>query len=171
MPRRPGSRKADNQGRRPAFGRGTGSSRGVNEGGPFVPTFVQQVIDPGFDNAGSHTLAGSGIGTSAIAAGVLQITSIDNSYTELPSTVNAPLPAGTYSTVYTILNYVSGSISVASSLTTNLASSSDGTTRSANGTFTENLVLAVARYIGLKGQGAAIVNSMQIDNFTITRVS
>lgn len=171
MPRRPVSRRADNNGRRPAIGRGVGASRGVHAGSPPAPTFVQQVIDPTFDNAGSHTLAGSGIGTSAIAAGVLQITSTDNVYTELPATVNAPLPAGTYSVVYTVLTYVSGTISIANSLTTNLATSTDGTNRVANGTYTESMTLLVPRYIGLKGQGAAVVNSMQIDNFTITRVS
>ncbi len=159
--------------RRPVKGRsraGRGSTGAIGAAA-FQPTFVQQVNDPGFDVAGQHTLAGSGIGTSSVTGGVLQITSTDNVYTELPTTVNAPLPAGTYSVVFTILNYASGTISIANSLTTNLASSTDGTNRAANGTFTESMVLAVPRYIGLKGQGAAVVNSMQIDNFTIQRTA
>jgi hypothetical protein len=132
------------------------------------------VLDPGFAAAGSHTLTGSGLGTSAVTGGVLQITSTTNIYFERPAYTQNQLvlPAGVYSAVYTVLNYVSGSIAVVSAsdtaFATNLVS---GTTRSANGTYTENITLLTPGYIGLSGKGAAIVDSMQIDNFTITRVS
>jgi hypothetical protein len=135
---------------------------------------TQRVLDPGFAAAGSHTLTGSGLGTSAVAGGVLQITSTTNVYFERPTYTQGAvmLEAGTYSTVYTVLNYASGSIAVVGASDTafsvNLVS---GTTRSANGTYTENITLATPGWIGLSGKGAAIVDSMQIDNFTITRVS
>jgi hypothetical protein len=132
--------------------------------------FDQQVLDPGFASAGSHTLGGAGIGTSAVAGGVLQITSTTAAYTELPATRLNPLPAATYLVTFTIGSYASGTISIAASATANLASSTDGTSRTADGTYAENLVLATPGYIGLKGQGAAVVNSMQIDNLTIVRV-
>ncbi len=158
-------------GRRPAA-RPAQPGSGRSAGGGVQPTFVQQVADPGFDVAGSWTLGGSGIGTSAVAGGVLQITSTDNLYTAVPATVNTPLPIGNYSVTYTILNYASGSIAIVHSASADLSSSTDGTIRSGNGTFTQTLGgWSVPRYIGLKGQGAAVVNSMQIDNMTITRVS
>lgn len=137
-------------------------------------SLAQMVLDPGFAVAGSHTLSGSGLGTSAVTGGVLQVTSTTNIYFERPAyTQNQQvLPAGNYTTTYTVLNYVSGSIAVVSAsdiaFSTNLVS---GTTRSANGTYTEAISLLTPGYIGLSGKGAAIVDSMQIDNFTITRVS
>lgn len=141
-------------------------------GSPYPPAnFSQMVTDPGFASAPAWTLAGSGIGTSAVAGGVLQITSTDNVYTAVPATA-LPLPGGIYTVVFTILNYVTGSISIAASAAAALSSSTDGTTRSANGTYTQNIFLAApGGFIGLKGQGAAVVNSMQIDNFTITRAA
>ncbi len=168
---RPSSRSAVAGGGRGVGGRGGGGS-GSSGGGGVQPTFVQQVIDPTFDDATKHTLGGAGIGTSAVAGGVLQITSTTAAYTELPTTINAPLPAGTYTVTFTVLNYASGSISIASSAVVGLTSSTDGTTRSADGTYTESLVVAnPSGYIGLKGQGAAVVNSLQVDNFTFRRVS
>ena len=131
----------------------------------------QEVVDPGFSDASKWTLSGSGLGTSAVTGGVLQITSTTNVYFALPATNFTPLPAGVWTVTYTILNYVSGSISMCSSLSSSLSSSTDGTTQSANGTYTENIQLLLPGYIGLKGQGAAIVDSMQIDNFTITRAA
>lgn len=133
----------------------------------------QRVLDPGFAAAGSHTLIGSGLGTSAVVGGVLQITSTTNVYFERPTYISGLLlEAGTYTTVYTVLNYATGSIAVVAAsdtaFTSNLVS---GTTRSANGTYTENITLATPGYIGLSGKDAAIVDSMQIDNFTITRAS
>jgi hypothetical protein len=139
-------------------------------GGLGEAFFAQQVVDPGFSAAGSHTLGGAGIGTSAVAGGVLQITSTTAAYTELPATRITPLPAGTYTVTFTIGSYVSGTISIAASANVALTSSTDGTNRTANGTYAENLVLATPGYIGLKGQGAAVVNDMQIDNLTIVRV-
>lgn len=137
----------------------------------FVPTFVQQVVDTGFLNAGLATLGGTGIGTSAVTGGVLSIVSTTAAYYLRPSTVNAPLPAGTYRVTYTISGYVSGAISIAASANTDLSSSVDGTTRSANGTYTETITLATPGYIGLKGQGAAVINAFSVDDLTIQRVS
>lgn len=134
---------------------------------------VQRVLDPGFAVAASHVLTGSGLGTSAVTGGVLQITSTTNVYFERPLYASGSiLEAGTYSTTYTILSYTTGSIAVIAAddpaFALNLVS---GTTRAANGTFTENIVLARQGYIGLGGKGGAIVDSMQIDNFTIMRVA
>lgn len=71
----------------------------------------QRVLDPGFAAAGSHTLIGSGLGTSAVVGGVLQITSTTNVYFERPTYISGLLlEAGTYTTVYTVLNYATGSI-------------------------------------------------------------
>lgn len=133
----------------------------------------QRVLDSGFAVAAAHILTGSGIGTSAVTGGVLQVTSVTNVYFERPLyAVNTLLEAGAYSTTFTIGSYATGSIAVVAAEDTafsvNLVS---GTTRSANGTYTENITLARAGYIGLSGKGAAIVDSMQIDNFTIARVS
>ena len=139
-------------------------------GGLSAAFYAQQVIDPGFADAGSHTLGGAGIGTSAVAGGVLQITSINADYTAVPATKLSPLPAGTYTVTFTVGSYVSGEISPAASATADLASPTDGSSRSADGTYTEDLVLTTPGYIGLRGQGAAVVNSMQIDNLTIVRV-
>ena len=146
-----------------------GKSLGVNG-----PKYVQLVIDTGFAVAGSHTLGGSGISTSAIAGGVLTIASLTNVYYERPTFSAQPLTAGTYTVVFTISSYVAGSISITSSSNTDLSTggnSRDGTTRTANGTYTENIVLLVTGYIGLRGQGAAIVNSMAIDNLTVVRAA
>lgn len=134
---------------------------------------LQRVLDSGFATAGYHVLTGSGLGTSAVSGGVLQITSTTNVYFERPLyAIGITLEAGTYSTTYTVGSYITGSIAVVAAEDTafsvNLVS---GTTRSANGTYTENITLARAGYIGLSGKGGAIVDSMQIDNFTITRVS
>lgn len=134
---------------------------------------TQRVLDPGFTVAASHVLTGSGLGTSSVTGGVLQITSTTNIYFERPLYASGSiLEAGTYSTTYTIGSYLTGSIAVIAAddpaFALNLVS---GTTRAANGTFTENIVLARQGYIGLGGKGGAIVDSMQIDNFTITRVA
>lgn len=161
---------------RPLKGRGTTVSSGG--GGLGLPAFsgaqVQLVTDPGFASAPSHTLGGSGIGTSSVTGGVLQITSTDNNYYERPAFTSEPLVAGTYTVVFTILNYSSGTISITSSSNTDLTTGGntrDGTNRAANGTFTENIVLLVTGYIGLRGQGAAVVNSLQVDNLTVTRAA
>ncbi|MDB6036011.1 MAG: hypothetical protein JWM16_6349 [Verrucomicrobiales bacterium] len=156
------------------------SSRGsgpAGEGGGGLnlpaPDFrTQWVTDPGFASGGSHTLSGSGLGTSSVTGGVLQITSTDNVYFERPTFSTEPLVAGTYTVTFTILNYSTGSISLVSSPNTNLTTSAIlGTIRAANGTFTENIVLASGGYIGLSGRGSAVVNSMQIDNLTVQRAA
>jgi hypothetical protein len=133
----------------------------------------QFVSDPGFASAGSWTLGGAGIGTSAVAAGVLQVTSTSNAYTVSPALTQTPLPAGKYTLVYTVLNYVSGTIGSAYSNTpaVTLTGGVAGAARTANGTYTETITLLIPGIIGLAGQGAAIVNSLQVDNLTITRVS
>lgn len=133
---------------------------------------AQRVLDSGYAVAAAHVLTGSGIGTSAVTGGVLQVTSVTNVYFERPLyAVNTLLEAGTYSTTFTIGSYATGSIAVVAAEDTafsvNLVS---GTTRSVNGTYTENITLTRAGYIGLSGKGASIVDSMQIDNFTVTRV-
>lgn len=161
------------RGSRPAQGRGSSPST-LGTIAISGPKFVQQVIDTGFASAGSHTLGGSGISTSAIAAGVLTIASITNVYYERPTFTSQPLTAGTYTVTYTISSYVAGSISITSSTNTDLSTggnSRDGTTQAANGTYTENIVLLLAGYIGLRGQGAAIVNSMVIDDLTVVRAA
>lgn len=156
-------------------GRGSSASGGGGGiGSNFNGLMLQLVVDTGFASAPAHTLGGSGIGTSAVAGGVLQITSTDNNYYERPQFISEPLVAGTYTVVFTILNYSSGTISITSSSNADLTtggSTRDGTNRAANGTFTENIVLLVTGYIGLRGQGAAVVNSMQIDNLTVTRAA
>lgn len=131
-----------------------------------------RVLDPGYAVAAAHVLTGSGLGTSAVTGGVLQITSTTNVYFARPLyAVSLILEAGTYSTTFTIGSYVTGSVAVVAADDTafslNLVSV---TTRSANGTYTENITLARAGYIGISGKGASIVDSMTIDNFTITRV-
>jgi hypothetical protein len=165
---------------RPVKGRsraGRGSTGSAGAGGldaNFDHKPVQLVVDPGFASAPSHTLGGSGIGTSSVTGGVLQITSTDNVYYERPQFIAEPLTAGTYTVVYTILNYSSGTISITSSSNPDLTVGTnrrDGTNRAANGTFTESLVVLVSGYIGLRGQGAAVVNSLQVDNLTVTRAA
>lgn len=133
---------------------------------------LEQLVDPGFADNTKWTLAGSGIGTSAVSGGVLQITSVTNVYTAVGAyAFNTPLKPGTYTVVYTILNYVAGSISASASTAADLSSSTDGTTNSANGTYTQDLGLPSGGYIGLKGEGAAIVNNLQIDNMSIKKSS
>lgn len=134
---------------------------------------LQRVLDPGYAVAASHILTGSGLGTSSVTGGVLQITSTTNVYFARPLYVSKQVnEAGTYQTQFTIGSYVTGSIAVVGAddplFANNLVS---GTTRAANGTYTENLVMLRPGYIGLGGKGGAIVDSMQIDNFTITRVA
>jgi hypothetical protein len=90
-----------------------------------------------------------------VTGGVLQITSTDHNYYERPTFSTQPLTAGTYQVVFTILNYVAGTISITSSSNTDLSvggNSKDGTNRAANGTYTENIVLLVTGYIGLRGR-------------------
>lgn len=133
----------------------------------------QRAADAGMTNAAQYILSGTGLNTTAIAAGVLTIASLTNVYFVRPAYLgNAVLEAGTYSVTYTVGSYLTGSIAAVgasdTAFSTNLVS---GTTRSANGTYTETITLATPGYIGLSGKGAAIVNSMTIDNFTITRVS
>lgn len=133
----------------------------------------QRVVDSAFNGAGLHVLSGSGISTSAVAAGVLTIASLTNVYFIRPAYLgNATLEPGSYSVTFAIGTYLTGSIApIAASdiaFANNLVS---GTSRSANGTYTETITLAQPGYIGLGGKGAAIVNSMTIDNLTITRVS
>ncbi len=134
---------------------------------------IELVFDGGFAAAGSHTLGGSGIGTSSVTGGVLQITSTTNVYYERPKLTGSsePVGPGTYTVVYTILNYSSGTISITANTNTDLTLGTplDGTNRSANGTYTEDLNISVPSYIGLRGQGASVVNSMQIDNLSIKR--
>lgn len=134
---------------------------------------TQRVIDPGYAVAAAHVLSGSGLGTSSITGGVLQITSVTQVYFARPLyALSQLLEAGSYSVTFTILNYTTGSIAPVSAQDTAFSIGLvTGTTRSANGTYTETIVLAVAGYIGLSGEGAAIVDSMQIDNLTITRVN
>lgn len=134
---------------------------------------AQRVLDPGFAVAASHVLTGSGLGTSAVSSGVLQITSTTNVYFERPLyALSLILEAGTYQTQFTIGSYLTGSIAVVGAddplFALNLVS---GTTRSANGTYIENLVLPRQGYMGLGGKGGVIADSMTIDNFTITRVA
>lgn len=132
---------------------------------------AQQVVDPGFDAAASWVLTGSGLGTSSVTGSVLSIISTTNVYFARALTQKQPLEPGSYSITYTILNYSTGSISCAVSPNIDMSSSTDGTTRSANGTFTETLTLTAPGYIGLKGQGAAIIDAMQCNDFTAARVA
>jgi len=129
---------------------------------------AQRAVDPNFDSGGLTVLGGSGLGTSSVTGGVLSIISTTNAYFARNPLLLEP---GSYSVSFTILNYVSGAISISCSANTDMSSSTDGTTRSANGTFTESLTLTAPGYIGLKGQGAAIVNALQVDNLSITRVA
>lgn len=133
---------------------------------------TQRVADPGYSSAAAHVLSGSGLGTSSVTGGVLQITSTTQVYFARPLyALSQLLEAGSYSVTFTIGSYISGSIApVAAADTAFSQGLVTGTTRSANGTYTETIVLPVAGYIGLSGEGAAVVDSMQIDNLTIMRV-
>ena len=71
----------------------------------------QQTADSGFAAASQWTLSGTGIGTSAVTGGVLQITSTTNVYYALPATADTPLYPGIYTVTFTILNFTSGAIS------------------------------------------------------------
>ncbi len=167
MPVRPLARPLARPLVRPGFAGGGGASGGDSS----RASWVQQVIDPGFASAGSWTLSGSGIGTSAVAGGVLQITSTTNVYFVLPATRSAPLEPGVYTVTFTVLNYVSGTIGTIFSTSSALSGGTVGTGQTANGTYTETLTLPAGGYIGLGGQGAAVVNSLQVDNMTIQRAA
>lgn len=132
----------------------------------------QRVVDPAFNATALHILSGTGLSTTAVAAGVLTIASLTNVYFIRPAYLgNAVLEPGTYSVTFTIGSYVAGSIApVAAADTAFSTGLVSGTTRGANGTYTENLILTQPGYIGLSGKGISIVNSMTIDNFTIARV-
>jgi hypothetical protein len=134
-------------------------------------TIANLVVDPGFASAGSWTLTGSGIGTSAVAGGVLQVTSVTGVYFVLPATSIAPLAPGTYMVTYTVGTYVSGTIGTIFSTSSALSGGTAGPARTADATYIETLTLPAGGYIGLAGQGAAIVNSLQVDNMTISRAS
>lgn len=157
---------------RPLSGRGAAGGASAAGGGGPAPVWAQQVIDPGFASAGQHVLSGSGIGTSAVAAGVLTIASTTNVYFERPLVLTTPLPQGTYSVTFTISAFATGAISpITASDTAFSANVVLGTSRGANATYTETIVLLVPGYIGLSGRGASIVNSMVIDDLTIQQVS
>lgn len=146
----------------------------LTSGGGASSASVQQIVDPGFADNTKWTLAGSGLGTTSVTGGVLNIASTTNVYTAVPTTYvsGASLPGGTYTITYTILNYVSGSVSVSASASSSLSSSVDSTTQSANGTYTQDILLvAPGGFIGIKGQGAAIADVLQIDNFTVVQSS
>ena len=166
MPVRPLARPLARPTARPGFGNATASGSDSSRA-----SWVQQVVDPGFAAAGSWTLAGTGIGTSAVTGGVLQVTSVDDAYTARPALVAQPLDPGVYTVVFTVLNYVTGTVGTVFSLTTTLIGGTAGAARTANGTYTENVTLVAGGYIGLGGQGAAIVNSLQVDDMTIARVA
>lgn len=140
----------------------------------FFPNPIQQIPDSGFASAPSWTLAGAGLGTTSVTGGVLNIISTTNVYTAVPTAYvgGATLPGGTYTVTFTVLNYTSGSLSASASSASSLSSSVDGTVRSANGTYTQDLLLvAPGGYIGIKGQGAAIADILQVDNFTVVKSS
>lgn len=145
----------------------------VTPGGFTAPQWlpVQLVVDPGFASAPSWTLSGAGIGTSAVAGGVLQVTSVSNVYFVLPATSIAPLLPGVYTVTYTVLTYASGTIGTIFSTSSALSGGTAGAARTGNGTFTETLTLPAGGYIGFGGQGAAVVNSLQVDNMTIVRAA
>lgn len=132
---------------------------------------VQQVVDPGFASAGSWTLSGAGVGTSAVTGGVLQITSTTATYFVLPATRTAPLAPGVYTVTYTVLTYVAGTIGTIFSTSAALSGGTAGAARTADGTYIETLTLPAGGYIGLAGQGDAVVNDMQVDNMTIVRAA
>lgn len=167
MPVRPLARPRARPLSRP--GAGSGASGGGSDSARA--NWVQQIIDPGFADATKWTLTGSGLGTSAVTGGVLQITSTTNVYFALPATRQAPLDPGVYTVVFTVLNYVSGTIGWIASTSSALSGGATGTGQVANGTYTENVTLVSGGYIGLGGQGAAIVDSLQVDNMTVTRVA
>lgn len=131
---------------------------------------LQRVVDSAFNSANLWTIAGTGIGTSAIAAGVLTLATTTTTYTIVPVYTEPELEAGTYSVVYTISSYVSGGVGIAASASPSLSSPTDGTSRTGNGTFTESLILAAEGFIGLRGRSGT-VSSMVIDNFTVTRTA
>jgi hypothetical protein len=106
-----------------------------------------------------------------VAGGVLQVTSVSNVYFALPATTIAPLLPGVYTLVFTVLNYASGTIGSIFSTSSELSGGTTGPARTGNGTFTETLTLVAGGYIGLGGQGAAVVNSLQVDNMTIVRAA
>jgi hypothetical protein len=165
MPPRPLSRPQTRPMARPSFGGATGG------GSSGVAAWVQQVVDPGFASAGSWTLTGAGIGTSAVTGGVLQVTSVTNVYFVLPATIQAPLDPGVYTVTYTVLNYIAGTIGTIASTSSALSGGTTGTGQTANGTYTETVTLPAGGYIGLGGQGAAIINNLQVDNMTIMRAA
>jgi hypothetical protein len=146
---------------------------GATASGAGAPpwTTVNLVVDPGFADASKWTLTGSGIGTSAVTGGVLQVTSTSNVYFALPATSIAPLEPGVYTVTYTVLTYVSGTIATIFSTSSALSGGTAGPARTGDGTYVETLTLPAGGYIGLAGQGAAVVNSLQIDNMTIARAS
>lgn len=149
-------------------------SRAVGPVLNVVSNPIQQIIDPGFADNTKWTLAGSGLGTTSVTGGVLNIVSTSNVYTAVPTAYvgGATLPGGVYTVTYTILNYTTGSLSASASASASLSSSVDGATNAANGTFTDTLTLvAPGGYIGIKGQGAAIVDALQVDNFTVVRAA
>ncbi len=152
-------------------GAGAAGAGGFARANSLPANPVQQVVDPGFADDTKHTIGGAGAGTTAVAGGVLTIASTTNVYYERPAFLTDPLFAGTYQVTFTISSYASGSISIAASASATFATSVDGTARSADGTYVQNISLSTTGYIGLKGQGAAVVNSMVIDNLTVIQVA
>lgn len=131
---------------------------------------LQRVVDSAFNYSAYWALAGSGIGTTAISGGVLTIVSASATYTIVPALTTGQLEPGSYSVAYTVSGYVSGGISICSSLSPSLSTPTDGTERTSNNTYTETLVLTQRRYVGLRGT-SGVVSSMTIDNFTINRTA
>lgn len=177
MPRRQSRPAGGRQGRAAGSRIGVGIravSRAVVSSIAATPNPIQQIPDPGFASAPSWVIAGAGAGTTSVTGGALNIVSTTNVYTAVPTAYvgGATLPGGVYTVTYTILNYTTGSVSASASANSALSSSVDGATNAANGTFTDTLLLvAPGGFIGIKGQGAAIVDTLQIDNFTVLRAA
>lgn len=151
---------------RPTRGGGASPTKvGARDG-----NWLQQVRDPGMANSGLQNLGGTGVSTSAITGGLCQIASLTNLYYVRPTCLQGPLDAGSYTVAYSIATYVSGTIGVAFGANVDLTvSATQGPARTANGSYSESVILTSPGYIGLAGQGAAVVNSLQVTSLTVVR--
>lgn len=149
-------------------GRGAGATTtiGVNAG----QNWLQQVLNPTMSVGGLQNLGGTGLSTTAITGGLLQIASLTAAYYVRPTMIQGPLDAGSYTVAYSLATYVAGTIGVAYGPNTDLTVSvTAGPGRTANGSYSETVILTTPGYIGLAGQGAAVVNSLQVTSLTIVR--
>lgn len=145
----------------------------VSLSNPIATVGPELNVDPSFDNAAQWALYGSGIGTTAVTGGAMDVLSTTSTWAFRIKNGDALFPAGSYRLTITVADWVSGAFSPtghASDMNVIATGNSQLGTASAtgNGVHTWDIELAAPMHLGIRGRSG--VADMRVTDLSLRKL-